>query len=87
MSDDEGPMTVARLRALLADLPDDHLVILASDPEGNDYHQFSGDVSTDYRWDADERELIGGDDDDDEDDEPDEDEAEPDGVACIVLWP
>lgn len=80
-TDDDGPMTVARLRAILADLPDDHLVILASDPEGNDYHQFSGDVSTDRRWDARYRELAGGDD----EDEPDEDE--PGGVPCIVLWP
>lgn len=34
-------MTVADLRAALADLPDDHLVILAKDSEGNQFGPLS----------------------------------------------
>lgn len=94
MSDDDGPMTVAKLRDLLHDLPGDHLVVMSKDAEGNDYREFSGDISTQYRWRADWRELVGDDDEegegdsDDEDPDDDEEDDEPDeSVPCIVLWP
>lgn len=95
MSDYDGPMTVAKLRELLHDLPGDRLVVLAGDPEGNDFRQLSDSISDDYRWHVEWGELVGDDeepDDEDPDDDDDEGDSEEDdepdeSVPCIVLWP
>lgn len=54
----------------------DTRVILASDPEGNDFHEL--EAYGNARWDADEGELYSNDEDD-----PTEDPLE----TVVVLWP
>lgn len=54
----------------------DTRVILASDPEGNDFYEL--EAYGDARWDADEGELYSNDEDD-----PTEDPLE----TVVVLWP
>jgi hypothetical protein len=88
-------ITVAKLRELLAGAPDDALVVMSKDSEGNGFSPFSewgdGRYVAESSWSgylADEGE---------DDDEPGEDDvvtADPDyeapdepGVPCIVLWP
>jgi len=50
------PMTVARLQQLLAVISPSTLVVMASDPEGNDFGQWSGRFTHNH-WDARNREL------------------------------
>lgn len=67
-------MTVANLRAALANLPDDLPVVLSQDPEGNGFDTlFQVEPA---RWWPDDQELV----------DVDEDGEEA-GVACVVLWP
>lgn len=88
-------ITVAKLRELLADAPDDALVVMSKNGEGNGFSPFSelgdGRYIAESSWSgylADE----GEDDDEPGDDDvvtagADYEEPTEQGVACIVLWP
>lgn len=80
-------VTVSQLRNLLADCPDDAVVVMAADSEGNDFHMFG---ETGVGWwlpgDREIRNVAGGEPDEDEDED---DVYEPDGTElyAVVLWP
>jgi hypothetical protein len=82
---EENPyMRVGNLRALLATLPDDLLIVLSKDGEGNSFSPLSdtGDpASTVYEPESTWAGLIV------DTDEMEEDEMAPDAVPCLVLWP
>lgn len=74
-------MTVARLRAAMANLPDDLLVFLASDEEGNDFHRLADvEISKYYESDGEIQTVHP----DDFNEFEDEDDPLRDAV---VLWP
>lgn len=87
-------MTVDELRQFLVDLPDDMIVVMSSDSEGNSYSPLAGG-STDYRYLADSTwsgSLVNPDDPDDYDDffysdDDDYEDYEDESVPCLVLWP
>lgn len=75
-------VTVAKLRTLLADAPDDALVVMSKDAEGNGFSPFAELGGTDHyvaesAWAGHLR---------DEEYDPDED-GEDGAVPCVVLWP
>lgn len=72
-------MTVFELKAILADVPGDYTVILATDDEGNDFRELQGYSNGHYDDQAytDEAEI---------DATADEDE-EPSEINSIALWP
>ena len=81
----EPYMKVGPLRALLATLPDDMLIVLSKDGEGNGYSPLSdtSDPTTtvyeaDSTWSG---EIV------DTDDLDDDGPVSPDAVPCLVLWP
>lgn len=48
-------MNVKDLKAILRECDDDEVVVVASDPEGNSYHELDGAWSA--AWDPEEREI------------------------------
>lgn len=82
MTDDDGPMTVGKLRDVLANLPDDRLVVVSSDPAGNRYSEADSAVTSRSLWFADERQIYSP-----EDIEDEGIDTYNRGVPCLVLWP
>lgn len=78
-------VTVAQLRDILAKLPDDAIVIMSKDSEGNAFSPLDevGDTE-DVDWYVPDSGYSG----ELRSDEYDADEDGPDGaVPCVVLWP
>lgn len=78
-------VTVAKLREILAKLPDDAIVVMSKDAEGNNFSPFcevGNDEASDwYRAESSWSGYL-------RDEEYDPDEDGPDGaVSCVVLWP
>ncbi len=84
---EENPyMRVGNLRALLATLPDDMLIVLSKDGEGNGFSPLSDTsdpAATVYEADSTWSGEIAHTDDADYDDEP----YDGAGVPALVLWP
>jgi hypothetical protein len=93
-------MTVGKLIEVLQGLPQDALVVLAKDSEGNDYSPIPGDPDYAYclgtyipestwhgefHWPDPTEETEAEDGDEEEDDEGDEDEYEPDPDAVVAV--
>lgn len=80
-------MKVKELKAILGPLPDDMMVIVARDAEGNGYHELADSGVYPYEVDGYWIELR--DDDDDEWDDDDEEDETPPTVfpEGLVLWP
>ncbi|UDL15960.1 hypothetical protein QEH42_gp258 [Microbacterium phage Pumpernickel] len=77
--------TVKDLMMVLRNMDPDQVVVLASDPEGNSFLEWSGDVSAAY-YDEDaewESRVYFQEDEDEDDDE----ESEPEEFNAIVIWP
>jgi hypothetical protein len=64
-------MNVGKLKKLLEHVPDEHIVVLSADEEGNAYRELSFVNTGDYSYGAEENEIYGA-------------EVEND---CVVLWP
>lgn len=74
-----GPLTAGILRSLLADLPDDTLVVLSKDAEGNGFSPLDGYGIDRYVAESTYSGYLV-----DVETEPD---PLPDSVPCLVLWP
>ena len=72
-------MTVYELKAILADVPDDYTVILATDDEGNDFKELDGYSNGHY----DDHEYT----DEGEIDAMADEDEEPVVINSIALWP
>lgn len=68
-------MNAGELREALKDAPDDMLVLVASDSEGNSFHEATG--AWEYAYQDDEYEYSILNEEDEEDDDP----------RCMVIWP
>jgi hypothetical protein len=78
-------VTVAQLIKQLSSLPQEHVVLLSSDEEGNSFHLFSGDITPgmyskddyyiEFNTEADKDELL------------DEYETTPFAENSVLLWP
>lgn len=64
-------MNVKELRRMLADVPGDLVVVLASDEEGNSYSECGGYNPDDYCFDAKDQAIS----------------ERKVGPRCLVLWP
>lgn len=81
-------MKAKQLKEILAQCDDDDVIIIASDPEGNSFHQL-GELSVGvYAWDDEEEEIgirkltleL-------EKDGYSEEDVMKNGIFCTVLWP
>ena len=80
-------MTVFELKAILADIPDDYTVILATDDEGNGFKELEGYTNghyNDHEY-SDEQEIsaVAA----NESNSEDEEEFANLPINCITLWP
>lgn len=77
--------TVGALRRLLADLPDDMPVVLASDEEGNEFHLLDGHGTEKILKSGQSSYEIKFLDDEEQDDEDEQEDCET--VEVLTLWP
>ena len=80
-------MTVAGLKYMMADVPDDHQVLISSDSDGNSFSRLEGWTKGNYDGDeySDEQEMeaIAN----NAENSTDEEEFSKQPINCIVLWP
>jgi hypothetical protein len=75
-------VTVRTLRGLLADLPDDLLVVTSADDEGNAFRTLYDDCCVPGLWDPEERDFTSW----GEDDEGNEAEVALEDANAVCIW-